>query len=147
MLVNFKNKLLVIFESYSVFTGSIVALSVEDRGHLTKLIHFLNQHLPLSQFNLNHLKRIDSARKRWKDIRIVVAPLSERKFKESDGDKCEIDIEKIVREQFSLQVVEFLADFGWDRLTLCQVPLISPLTRPQFEASNRLWPVNFHENK
>lgn len=122
------------------FTAQALVLSISNKKELTKIISFLNVHLPLNQLSLSHLKRIDSS----KSIsEIVIAPIVNC----SDDYQDEEGIIQKTILQFDEELKSFIQKFNLDKLKVCDVPSYAPLTRSQFSKASLLWPVNFHENK
>ncbi|XP_050036677.1 probable inactive tRNA-specific adenosine deaminase-like protein 3 isoform X1 [Dermacentor andersoni] len=108
-----------------VYVGQII-----DRKETSRLVKWLSQMVPLGE--LQHLKRVRSAAT---GIQIILRP---RKHDDLDSVKTiedVLDADPSLTKGLSKDVMEV------------DVPQHAPLTRCQFEASNSLWPTQFHEDK
>ncbi|KAH7942102.1 hypothetical protein HPB49_020584 [Dermacentor silvarum] len=109
----------------SVYVGQII-----DRKETSRLVKWLSQMVPLGE--LQHLKRVRSTET---GMQIILRP---RRQDDSDSVKTiedVLDADPSLTEGLSKDVIEV------------DVPQHAPLTRCQFEASNSLWPTQFHEDK
>ena len=110
------------------------------------MIVFLTENYPLTKYNLNHLKRIDSKSKNPK--RIFVCPLFEDENSViSDSHDGEASSQISVENLNDSKLSQFLTENQITFLLLTDIPASIPITRRQNIFALKLWPVNFHENK
>jgi hypothetical protein len=93
-----------------------------ERKDAASVLEMFCKHVPLQNYGLNHLKRIQPLDRSARDgpLQIVVCPV--HSFDEVPQHVRDVCSEK--------QVVK-----------VCS---IAPTTRPEFEAWNKCWPINFH---
>uniref|UniRef100_A0A224Z9D2 Subunit of trna specific adenosine 34 deaminase n=1 Tax=Rhipicephalus zambeziensis TaxID=60191 RepID=A0A224Z9D2_9ACAR len=108
-----------------VYVGQIV-----NRKETSRLVRWLSDSIPLGE--LQHLKRVRSAAT---GMQVILRP---RKQDDSDGVKTVEDV---------LEADPSLTEGLSKDAIVVDVPQYVPLTRCQFEASNALWPTQFHEDK
>lgn len=108
-----------------VYVGQIV-----NRRETSRLVRWLSDSIPLGE--LRHLKRVRSAAT---GMQVILRP---RKQDDSDGVKTVEDV---------LEADPSLTEGLSKDAVVVEVPQYVPLTRCQFEASNALWPTQFHEDK
>lgn len=108
-----------------VYVGRIV-----NRKETSRLVRWLSDSIPLGE--LQHLKRVRSAAT---GMQVILRPV---KQDDSDGAKT---VEDVLKSDPTL--TEGLSE---DAIVV-HVPRYVPLTRFQFEASNAIWPTQFHEDK
>uniref|UniRef100_A0A131XB77 Putative subunit of trna-specific adenosine-34 deaminase n=1 Tax=Hyalomma excavatum TaxID=257692 RepID=A0A131XB77_9ACAR len=108
-----------------VYVGQII-----NRKETSRLVKWLSELIPLGE--LQHLKRVRSTAT---GMQIILRPC-----RQDDPDSVNT-IEDVLKADPSL--TEGLCK----DVTVVDVPQHVPLTRCQFEASNTLWPTQFHEDK
>src|SRR6218665_2179657 len=104
------------------------------------MIVFLTENYPLPDFNLNHIKRIDSKSKNPK--RIFVCPATDKFIRfDSPSNVHTVFVEHVEDRKLK----EFLLDNDIEHLNVGDIPAMMPITRAQNVNALKLWPINFHE--
>lgn len=100
---------------------------------VTNVMELLNAYAPLSQFGLDHLKRIQSQdRRRGNDTTL-----------EQKSDDLRVLLCPVA--QFDL-LDESIKQLG-SRKQVVQASRLKPITRDQFLLWGKLWPINYHINQ
>lgn len=100
---------------------------------VTSVMELLNAYAPLSQFGLDHLKRIQSQdRRRGNDTAL-----------EQKSDDLRVLLCPVA--QFDL-LDESIKQLG-SRKQVVQASRLKPITRDQFLLWGKLWPINYHINQ
>ena len=108
------------YDEEDIYTMVYVALI--NKKEASTVLEMFCEDIPLQNYGLNHLKRIQPLDRNDKSgpLQIIVCPVK-------SFDEVPIHVRDICKEKRAIKVAK-----------------LAPACRPEFEAWNKCWPINFH---